>query len=146
MKPADLKQFPLFQDLLDDELDLLCSLLEEQQLTPGRRILRQGEEAESLVLVAEGAVSFETEEGDEATLEAPLSFGASSLVASGPRLATVTTSTPSRVATLSRTAFHRFADDAPRGAVRVLESLVTDMAGLLRQSLDHTVDRIEGEN
>ena len=146
MNPADLKQFPLFEDLRDDELDLLDSLLEKQQLTQGRRILRQGEEAESAVLVVEGTVHFETEEGDEETMEAPLTFGATALVASGPRIATVTTSTPSLVATLSRTAFHRFAEDAPRGAVRVLESLVTDMAALLRQSLDHTVDRMEGEN
>ena len=142
---ATLKQFALFQDLLDEELELLGSLLEEQQLTPGRRILRQGEEAESLVLVLEGTVKFETDDGDEETMEAPLAFGASSLVASGPRIATVTTASPSRVATLSRTAFHRFADDAPRGAVRVLESLVTDMAGLLRQSLDHALDRSDGE-
>lgn len=137
MTPIELKSFAVFQDLLDEDLEMLAPLLEEQQLTPGRRILREGEDADGMVLVWEGSVRLETQSGDVETLEAPVAFGTAALVAVGARVGTVVTETPCTILTLTRTAFHRFADDSPRGAVRVLERLVVELAGLLRQSLDH---------
>ena len=132
----DLKLFAPFRDLSGEELELLLPLLEERGLTPGRRVFSEGEDADGIVLLTHGAVKLRTAAGFEARVEAPAAFGAAALVAVGVRAMTATTEQPSTVQELSRTAFHRFADDVPRGAVRVLEAIGAELAHLLREGVD----------
>ena len=96
-------------------------------------MLREGEDSEGLVLVTEGKLSMQTEAGHEGKLEAPVALGAAALVTIGVRAMTAVAEEPCTVHILTRTAFHRFAEDAPRAAVRILEAVITDMAGLLRE-------------
>lgn len=133
MNPNDLKQFNQFRDLSAEELEQLISLLEERPYAKGRRVLREGEDAEGLLLVTEGLLSTQTEAGHEGKLEAPVALGAAALVSLGVRAMTAVAEEPCIVHVLTRTAFHRFAEDAPRAAVRILEAVITDMAGLLRE-------------
>lgn len=136
MNPNDLKQFAPFRDLSAEELDLLLPLLEERTLAKGRRVMSEGEDAEGLLLLAQGSVRVATEQGHEGEIAAPAVFGTAALVSVGTRAMTAVALEPSSVHVLTRTAFHRFADDAPRAAVRLLESIVADFATLLRQGTD----------
>lgn len=136
MTAEELKHFPQFADLSSQEIELLLPLFEERGLVPGRRVFNEGEDAHGLVLLTHGAVELKSASGFEATVKAPAAFGGAALVHLGPRLMTARTAEPSTIEVLTRTAFHRFADDAPRAAVRILEAVVVDLASLLRESLE----------
>ena len=137
MNPNDLKQFRELRDLSETELEMLIPLLEQRDLAKGRRIMSEGEDAEGLVLLTHGSVTLTSEAGHMGTAEAPVAFGAAALVTVGTRAVTAVAADPCTIQLLTRTAFHRFAEDAPRAAVRVLEAIVSDLATLLRQGLDH---------
>ncbi len=137
MNPNDLKQFPQLRDLSAEELEILVPLLDERLVDTGRRIVNEGEDAEGMILIAEGSVRIKNANGHESALKAPVVLGATALVAVGARALTAVAAEPCAVRVLSRTSFHRFAEDAPRAAVRILEAIVADLASLLRQSLDH---------
>lgn len=136
MNPNDLKQFPQLRDLSAEELEILVPLLEERAVAKGRRLASEGEEAEGMILVAEGSVRIQNAAGHTGSLAAPAALGAVALVTVGARALTAVAAEPCRVLVLSRTAFHRFAEDAPRAAVRILEAIVTDLAALLRQGVE----------
>ncbi len=137
----DLKRFSLLSELGEDDLAILDDLLEERALPKGRQLCREGQESDGLVLVDAGTLRLSSKRaGDLGVLEAGESFGALSLVVVGPREATVKAEEPTTILTLSRTAFHRFAEDAPRAAVRLLEVLVQDSAAMLRTGIDRLVD------
>ncbi len=136
MNPTELKQFPQFRDLSAEELELLVPLFEEKAYAKGRRILQEGGDAEGLLLLSQGSLSTRTEAGHEGELLAPAALGSAALVALGTRAMTAVAKDDCTVHLLTRTAFHRFADDAPRAAVRVLEAVVADLATLLRDGLD----------
>jgi hypothetical protein len=133
----ELKGIALFADLAEDELEMLAGLLEERELRPKQQLMAEGAEGEGLLLLMEGKLELlSTARGSLGQLEAPAHLGVASLVAVGPRPMSARATTPTRVMTLTRTAFHRFAEDAPRGAVRVLEAALAELAGLLRSGAD----------
>src|SRR5690606_34904557 len=57
---ADLKAFVPFADLSEDERAEVAELLEERSLSPGETLFIEGEEADALVLVAEGTLQVES--------------------------------------------------------------------------------------
>ena len=135
-----LKRFELLSSLGDEERGLLDELLEEIDLEAGEPLFKEGHESEGLVLVERGTLRLESERGDLAgKLGAGGELGALSLIALGMREVTAIASEPTRVLVLSRSAFLRFAEDAPRGGCRLLEAVLAATAGLLRQQLDRLV-------
>ncbi len=137
MSALELKRFSPLAELSESELELVADLLEERELAAGQPCFREGSEADGLVLVAEGTLALESRrKGDLGTAGAGAALGALSLVVVGPREATAIASEPTRVHLLTRTAFHRLLEDAPRTGVRVLERLLVELAGLVRAGLD----------
>lgn len=133
----ELKRFAPFADLGEEELELLEELLEEQRLVRGQPLQREGTEGEGLVLVEEGALRLETaREGALGRLGAGQVFGGLSLASVGPRAVSAVAEEETRVRVLSRTAFHRLTEDAPRAACRILEATLGEVAGTLRGGLD----------
>lgn len=132
----DLKRFAPFAELAEEELELLEDLLESVRLARGQQLLREGTEGEGLVLVAEGALRLETaQDGPLGRCEAGSVFGGLSLASVGPRAVTAIAEELSQVRILSRTAFHRLTEDAPRAACRILEATLRDVAEALRSGL-----------
>ncbi|MDX1650822.1 MAG: hypothetical protein R3263_13300, partial [Myxococcota bacterium] len=63
-------------------------------------------------------------------------FGGLALACVGPRMVSAVAEEPTRVRVLSRTAFHRLTEDAPRAACRILEAVLADVALALRSGVD----------
>ena len=137
MSRVDLKRFKLLSELQTPDLEMIESLLEPIELRPGQPVFREGQEAEGLILIDEGALRFESQRaGVLGRREAGSAFGGISLVAVGPRELTAMATERSRLLVLSRTAFHRLSEDAPRAALRILEAVLHEFGGLMRGGLD----------
>ena len=136
MNAADLKPFGLLQDLCDEEAELLAEELETRELGPGRALFEQGAEGDGLFLVLEGRLTLACRELGELGAVGPGAvLGALSLVAPGRREVSAVAAEPCRVAWLEHGAFRRLMDDAPRLACRILEALLCETAGQLREGL-----------
>ena len=115
-------------------------LLEERMVLKDRGIFREGEEGDGLVLVAEGRVRIESRRGvDLGDLHGGCAFGGLSLLVLGKRECSVIALTDCQVLQLSRNAFRRLVEDAPRTACRLLEAVVNQFATGLREQLDPIV-------
>jgi len=138
MNTADLKQFSLLADLAQEDLELLRELLEERPLVSGQQLFREEQEADGVLLLLSGTLRCQSEaEGALGTLVAGAELGVGALVVPGPRAMTCVAEEASTVLLLTPTAFHRFAEDAPRAAVRVLEAAVRELSGTLREGLSY---------
>ncbi len=137
MSAADLARIALFGDLTPGELTLLASVAEEQVLKAGEILCLEGSEADGAYLLLEGALDCSREGISElGRIEAPAALGLAALAYNGNREASLKAAGRARVLLLTRTGFHRFSQDAPGGAVRVLEGVVNELAGALRGSLE----------
>ncbi len=137
MSEIDWKRFGVFGELGQAEIDLLAELVEDRTLAAGDILCMEGAEADGAILLADGALACAREQvGDLGKIEAPAVLGLASLAMLGNREASLKAAAPSRVLLLTRTAFHRFAQDAPPAAVRVLENIVRELATLMRGGID----------
>jgi CRP-like cAMP-binding protein len=133
---ADLKGVALFAELSEDELDALAEVLEEESLVAGRVLFEEGAEADGLVAVLEGAVELESRDhGSLTRLAAGAALGGLSLVAPGRREVTALAAEACTVAWLERGSFRRLVDDEPRVACKLVEALLRETAGDLREGL-----------
>lgn len=136
MIEVDLRRFPLFARLAQDELEALAARLEVRELSPDQVVWREGEGAAGLVLLEHGALRIESRrEGELGRCEAPACFGAASLVADGQRESSASAAGAGRALLLSRTAFARLVEDSPRAAARLLSAIAADLARTLREGL-----------
>jgi CRP-like cAMP-binding protein len=134
----ELKRFELLADLAGDELETVEELLEPLHFEAGEQLFREGQEAEGLLLLHDGRLRVESSRWSKLEeIEAGAVVGSLALVGVGAREVTAVAVEPSCALLLSRTAFHRLAEDAPRTAGRILESLVRELAGTLRGGLEH---------
>jgi CRP-like cAMP-binding protein len=136
MIEVDLRRFPLFARLAQDELEAVAARLEVRELAPDQWVWREGEGAAGLVLLEQGALRIESHrDGELGRCEAPACFGAASLVADGQRESSASAAGAGRALLLSRTAFARLVDDSPRAAARLLSAIASDLARMLREGL-----------
>jgi CRP-like cAMP-binding protein len=143
---VDLKRFALFEELSEEEREVLAEEIEGIELEPGDVLFREREEASGLLLVIEGRVRLESSRAGALGSVGPgTALGAVSLVAVGPREASAVADSACRVLLLRRSAFRRLVEDAPRAACRLAEAIACDAATLLRAGLEplvrHAVDR-----
>ena len=136
MTDADLKLFSLLAEFHGEDREALAEHLEDQQVDHDVRIFTEGEETDGLVLVVEGAVRVGSHKhGYVGTIGPGGALGALSVVAVGPRVVTAIASSRCRLLLLRRTAFRRLMEDAPRTASRLLEAILRDLSGALREGL-----------
>jgi len=143
---VDLKRFALFEELSEEEREVLAEEIEGIELEPGDVLFREREEASGLLLVIEGRVRLESSRAGALGSVGPgTALGAVSLVAVGPREASAVADSACRVLLLRRSAFRRLVEDAPRAACRLAEAIACDAATPLRAGLEplvrHAVDR-----
>jgi CRP-like cAMP-binding protein len=133
---ADLRRFPLFAELDDAELRLVAFLLEERPLGAEQQVWREGEPSEGLWLLEQGGLRFETHgEGGLGQCEAPASFGAASLVGESMREASAFATGGGRALVLTKTAFAKLLEAAPRTAARVLAAVAVELGAILRDGI-----------
>ena len=120
-----LRTVPLFASCDAREIERLGQLVEEVDLPAGKVVFREGDSAQEMFLVVSGRLR--AERGGQPVLElGPGDMaGEMSMVAGGPRMATLTTVTNCRVLVLGHRDFHSLMDEFPSLRTRVLESLAS---------------------
>lgn len=144
-----LKSFLPFADLSEGERAEIAELLEERSLSPGETLFVEGDDADAMVLVAEGSVQVESRRTREsASLGPGTVLGGLALFAVGARETSATGADRAEVLLLRREDFLRLAEDSPRTACRVAMALSAELAATLRGALGSlpavSVDPIHG--
>ncbi len=138
MRAEDLKQFRLLVEFDEQDRRQLCDFLEPLALAEGEMLFREGEEADSLYLVARGSVRIGSAAcGDLGWLCEGSHLGAVSLISIGSREASARGESDCDFLVLERSGFRRLAEDYPRTACRLAEAVAAELAATLRPQLSH---------
>ena len=127
-----LRNVPLFQGLSRRQLERLGQLTDEVELPEGRVLMRQGERGSEMAIIVEGTAHAERDGRLLAECSVGQVFGEMALLSEGPRVATVTLTSPSRVLVINHRDFHAMMDEIPDVRVRLLETLAERL-----RDLDH---------
>jgi CRP-like cAMP-binding protein len=119
-----LKAVPLFDGLKKKDLVAIGKLADEIDLPAGKQLIGEGGLGTQFFILLEGEV--EVRRGGErlATLRDGDFFGEISLLSDSKTTATVETTTPVRVAVITRSAFGKLLRDAPKVQWTVMQALV----------------------
>jgi len=133
---AELGKFPLLAQLGEAERGAVADELEMSELAAGVTLFCEGDHADGALFVAEGRVRVHTPRfGVDAQCGAGEVRGTLSLVVDGPREATAETLSPARIWRLSRSAYQRLAAAEPTTARRLLEGILREYAGTVREEI-----------
>lgn len=120
-----LRKVPMFQGVGDRERVLIGAVLRPRTVPRGTDIIRQGEEGDSMFLIARGIANVRiTDQGQVnqvATLYAGSFFGESALLHRTPRNATIVAATPCSLYELKRKDLDRFLTEFPAIKQAVIE-------------------------
>lgn len=133
----------LFQDLAPKALEFLAERATSVAFDRGHTIFRQGDEGDTLYVVADGMVKVWVSSGDGgemvlATLRSPDAFGELSAVDGRPRSASATTLEGSRLLALDRTTLL----DAVHRHPGVADGMLRALGGLARRITEQTSDLV----
>ena len=127
-KIEQLSKIPLFAHCSKRELTGLSALVDELELPEGKTVAREGERGKEFLVLADGIADVESG-GEVVNRLGPGDFfGEISLVTGGPRTATVTTRSPSKLLIFSAPAFRSLLHDAPGIKSRVLAAAALRLA------------------
>lgn len=114
---------PIFQELRDDFLVRLASVMEELSFPADHPIVTEGEEGRSLYVVVSGVVRVHIGERNLAQLKPGACFGEMSLFDSEPRSASVTTLKNCECLLLTQLQLYDAIDETPEIAVNIIRLL-----------------------
>ena len=114
---------PIFQELRDDFLVRLASVMDELSFPAQHSIVTLGQEGRSLYIVVSGRVRVHIGERDLAVFEAGNAFGEMSLFDAEPRSATVTTLESCECLMLTQQQLYDAIDETPGIAVNIIRLL-----------------------
>ncbi|MFL5909518.1 MAG: cyclic nucleotide-binding domain-containing protein [Gaiellaceae bacterium] len=127
-KIEQLRRVPLFAQCSKRELAGLAALVDELDLAEGETLALEGERGKEFLVLADGIADVESG-GEVVNRLGPGDFfGEISLVTGGPRTATVTTRSPSKLFIFSAPAFRSLLHDAPGIKSRVLAAAALRLA------------------
>jgi CRP/FNR family transcriptional regulator, cyclic AMP receptor protein len=113
----------LFSGCTKKELERIAAITTPETVAAGRVMARQGDLGETFYVVVDGRATV-TVEGEEVGSVGPGAFfGEMALLDGGPRMATVTATTPMDLLVLDRTDFDSLLEDCPSVARRMLMAL-----------------------
>ena len=118
-----LGQVPFFAGLSKKELEQVATIADELDFPAGKVLIREGDRGREFFVLVEGTV--EITRGGETldTRDAPEFFGEIALVVDRPRVATVTTVTPTLALVLTDRAFKSLLQRSPEIALKVLQAV-----------------------
>ena len=118
-----LRAVPIFQELRDDFLVRLASVMEELYYPADHTIFTQGEEGRSLYIVVSGLVRVHIGDRELAQLKHGTCFGEMSLFDAEPRSASVTTIENCECLMLTQLQLYDAIDETPGIAVNIIRLL-----------------------
>jgi CRP-like cAMP-binding protein len=119
-----LKRVPLFKDLSRHDIEQVGQLAEEVDVPAGQVLTRQGASGSEFFVIVDGSVRIDVDGETVRTLEPGDFLGEIALVDDGPRTATATTVSPSKLLVLGRREFRSLMDSYPSIEHSVLHCLV----------------------
>jgi CRP-like cAMP-binding protein len=114
---------PIFQELRDDFLVRLASVMDELSFPANQTIFTQGQEGRSLYIVVSGLVRVHIGDRELAQLKAGACFGEMSLFDAEPRSASVTTIEPCECLMLTQLQLYDAIDETPGIAINIIRLL-----------------------
>lgn len=117
------RQVPIFQELRDDFLVRLASIMEEQSFGARETIFMQGDEGRSLYVVASGRVRVHIGKQELAQLDKGGFFGEMSLFDAEARSASVTTLSVCDCLVLTQQQLYEAIDETPGIALNIIRLL-----------------------
>ncbi|HBB30990.1 MAG TPA: transcriptional regulator [Cyanobacteria bacterium UBA8803] len=114
---------PIFQELRDDFLVRVASVMDELSFPADYTIVTQGEEGRSLYIVVSGLVRVHIGDRDLAYLKHGACFGEMSLFDAEPRSASVTTMEPCECLLLTQLQLYDAIDETPGIAINIIRLL-----------------------
>jgi CRP-like cAMP-binding protein len=129
-KIEHLRSIPIFSACGPNDLQRIAQLVDEVEIADGKVIMREGEPAKEMYIVVSGKAHADkggkrlTEVGPGAV------FGEMSLIAEGPRTATVTADGPVSAFVVAHREFHSLMEGHPEFRMRVLEGLASKVRRL----------------
>ena len=120
----------LFEGLGRRELGEIAKLLDEVAVPAGKVLMRQGEPGSEMFIIAAGRFRIERNGQVLRDVGPGTSIGDISLIAEGPRTATVTAIEPSTILLAGHREFHTLMDEHPTIRMHILEGLATKVRWL----------------
>ncbi|HBL11027.1 MAG TPA: transcriptional regulator [Cyanobacteria bacterium UBA11162] len=114
---------PIFQELRDDFLVRVASVMDELSFPTDYTIVNQGEEGRSLYIVVSGLVRVHIGDRDLARLSQGTCFGEMSLFDAEPRSASVTTTEKCECLVLTQLQLYDAIDETPGIAINIIRLL-----------------------
>jgi len=114
---------PIFQELRDDFLVRVASVMDELSFPSDHTIVTQGEEGRSLYIVVSGSVRVHIGDRDLAYLKQGACFGEMSLFDAEPRSASVTTLETCECLMLTQLQLYDAIDETPGIAINIIRLL-----------------------
>jgi CRP-like cAMP-binding protein len=118
-----IRAVPIFQELRDDFLVRLASVMEELSFPADRTIVTQNEEGRSLYIVVSGLVRVHIGDRELAQLKQGACFGEMSLFDAQPRSASVTTLETCECLLLTQLQLYDAIDETPEIAINIIRLL-----------------------
>lgn len=120
----------LFKGLGRHELEQVAQLMDEVDLPAGKTLMRHGETGDEMFVIVSGMVDVERNGVKIAERGPGEVIGELSLLAKGPRSATITTTEPTRVLVAGHREFHALMDDHPAIRLGILEGVADKIRNL----------------
>jgi CRP-like cAMP-binding protein len=117
------RKVPIFQELRDDFLVRLASIMQELSFPTRHTIFTQGEEGRSLYILVSGRVRVHIGDRDLAKLEQGTCFGEMAVFDAEPRSASVTTLEPCQCLMLTQQQLYEAIEETPGIAVNIIRLL-----------------------
>lgn len=117
------RRVPIFQELRDDFIVRLASVMNELSFDANQRIFRQGEEGRSLFIIVSGRVKIHIEDRQVDVLTQGGAFGEMAIFDAQPRSATATTLEPSDCLELTQEQLYDAIEETPEIALNIIRAL-----------------------
>jgi CRP/FNR family transcriptional regulator, cyclic AMP receptor protein len=124
------RRVPIFQELRDDFIVRLASVMNELSFGANQNIFRQGEEGRSLFIVVSGRVKIHIDDRQLVVFPQGESFGEMAVFDAQPRSANATTLEPSDCLELTQEQLYDAIEETPEIAlniIRVLSRRIRDL-------------------
>jgi CRP-like cAMP-binding protein len=125
-----LKHTPLLAQLGRRELDEVGRLADEIDVAAGKVLMRQGDSGGEFFVLVDGSVRIDRDGNRIRNLGPGDFFGEIALVSEGPRTATATAETPTKLLVLGHREFHSLMSQYPSIQVSVLNCLAARLRDL----------------
>jgi CRP/FNR family transcriptional regulator, cyclic AMP receptor protein len=117
------RRVPIFQELRDDFIVRLASVMDEVMVPANHLIFRHGEEGRSLFIVVSGRIKIHIGNNQLAIFSQGESFGEMAVFDAQPRSASATTLEPSQCLELTQEQLYEAIEETPEIAVNIIRVL-----------------------